>query len=134
MNTEKSRIVREELWRSVVWLLLGFVGWSILIDEVAWLDPNLFTALGLPAVTWAVLTAGMIGIRTVSGAELQSQVSASKFVLSSVVLIILTAAYLIRIQGYSPLLVIGGEITATTAAGVWYWYTGVFDQSTKQTS
>jgi hypothetical protein len=71
MNPEQERIVREELWRSIAWIGLGIVGWPTLVTEVVWLDQSLFTVFALPVITWAVLTAGMIGVRTVTGAELQ---------------------------------------------------------------
>ncbi|WP_139171071.1 hypothetical protein [Halorientalis regularis] len=131
MNREIPRIVREELWRSIAWFGLALVGWPILVDELAWLEQNLFTVFGLPVVTCAVLTAGMIGIRTVSGAELQYPLSSSGVLLWGAILGVLTGVYLIAVEGYSPLLVVTGEVAAAAATVAWYWYAGVFDSSTE---
>jgi hypothetical protein len=133
MNLEHRRIVREELWRSVVWFGLGLVGWPILVDELAWLEQNLFTVFGLPVVTWAVLTAGMVGIRAVSGAELQYQFGLTEFLFSALILGVLGAVYLIAFEGYSPLLVIVGEAGIAVGTVAWYWYAGVFDSSAEPT-
>lgn len=135
MDLEQKRIVREELWRSIGWAGLGIVGWPALVTEVAWLEQNLFTVFGLPVVTWAVLTGVMIGIRTVTNAELQVQpptgVSVSfllGFLLGGV-----GAVYLVFAGGYSILLVSAGYLFAHVAVGaatvVWYWYAGVLDKT-----
>jgi hypothetical protein len=131
MSTEIPRIVREELWRSIAWFGLALVGWPILVDELGWLEQNLLTVFGLPVVTWAVLTAGTIGIRTVSGAELQYPLSSSGVLLWGATLGVLTAVYLIAVEGYSPLLVVTGEIAVAAATVAWYRYAGVFDSSTE---
>ena len=131
MSTEIPRIVREELWRSIAWFGLALVGWPILVDGLAWLEQNLFTVFGLPVVTWGVLTVGMIGIRTVSGAELQYPLSSSGVLLWGAILGVLTAVYLIAVEGYSPLLVVTGEVAVAAATVAWCWYAGVFDSSTE---
>ena len=133
MNLEQRRIVREELWRSVVWFGLGLVGWPVLVDEVAWLEQSLFTVFALPVVTWAVLTAGMVGIRTVSGAELQYQLPFSGFLLWWVILGVPSAVYFVAVEGYTPLLVIAGEVGIAAATVAWCLYAGVFDLSAEPT-
>ena len=135
MNLEQRRIVREELWRSIVWIGLGIVGWPTLVTEVAWLEQNLFTVFGLPVVTWAVLTAGMIGIRTITGAELQyTAVSLSGFLFGATILGGIGAVYLIAVEGYNPLVVIAGEVAVGAATAVWYWHAGVFDSTAEPTN
>jgi|APHM01.1.fsa_nt_gi hypothetical protein len=133
---EQERIVREELWRSIAWACLGIVGWTTLVREVAWVEQNLFTVFGGAVITWAVLTAGMIGIRTVTGSELQVQTLAglSIFLLGGFILGGVGVAYLVLAEGYSPLLVSTGYIVAGAATIVWYWYAGVFDSVTETTN
>ncbi len=130
MTPEHRRIVREELWRSVAWAGLALVGWATLVTEVAWLEANPFTVFGLPVITWAVLTAGMIGIRTVTGSEFQLDThSLPVFLFEAVVLGGLGAVYLVAAEGYSPLPVTVGSVAVFGVTAVWYWYTGVFDSS-----
>jgi hypothetical protein len=134
VNPQQRRIVREELWRSIAWAGLGIVGWPTLVTEVAWLEPTLFTVFGLPVVTWAVLTAGMIGIRTATGAELQRHTfSLPTFLLESAILGGIGAVYLVTARGYSPLLVMTGYVAVGAAAVVWYRYMGLFDSSAEPT-
>jgi hypothetical protein len=128
MDPEQRRIVREELWRSIAWAGLGIVGWPTIAAEVAWVDQNLFTVFGLPVITWAVLTAGMIGVRTVTGAELQRHtISLPSFLLEGALLGGIGAVYLVTAGGYSPLLVATGYVAVGTATVVWYWCAGLFD-------
>jgi hypothetical protein len=135
MNPEQERIVREELWRSIAWAGLGIVGWPTLVTEVAWLEQNLFTVFGGAVITWAVLTAGMIGIRTVTGSELQVQTPAglSIFLLGGFILAGVGAVYLVLAEGYSVLMVSTGYGAVGAATVVWYWYGGVFDSATETT-
>lgn len=81
------------------------VGWPALVSEVAWLEASAFTVFGLPAVTWAVLTAGAIGIRTVTTVELQVQ-SPSGPVRTMILAALLGgvgAVYLVVAEGWSAL-------------------------------
>lgn len=73
MNAETRRIVNEELWRSVVWFAIGLFGWSLIISSTTLIEATALTALGLPVLTWAVLTVLMIGIRVATGLELKAQ-------------------------------------------------------------
>lgn len=134
MNPETRRIVREELWRSIAWAGLGIVGWPTLVTEVAWLEQNLFTVFGLPVITWAVLTAGMIGTRIVSGRGLQYSESLFGLLFGAIGLGVPGAVYLIVFEDYSPLLVITAEVVITAASVAWFWHVGVFESSSELTS
>jgi|APHM01.1.fsa_nt_gi hypothetical protein len=134
MNLEQERIVREELWRSIVWAGLGIVGWPTVVAEVAWVDQNLFTVFGLPVIMWAVLTAGMIGFRTVTDAELQrDMISLPAYFVEAAILGGIGAVYLVTAGGYSPLLVATGYVSVGAATVVWYRYAGVFNSTTETT-
>jgi hypothetical protein len=104
------------------------VGWPILVSEVAWLEPSLLTVLVLPVLTWAVLTAGMIGIRTVTSAELQVQ-SASGLIWSLVGAVVLCSAvsvYFVAVEGWSVLWVSTAYVGVTVGTILWYWRAGLF--------
>jgi hypothetical protein len=93
-----------------------------------------FTVFGLPVITWAVLTAGMIGIRTVTGAELQRHTfRLPAFLVESAILGGIGAVYLVTAGGYSPLLVATGYVAVGAVTVVWYWYTGLFDSVAEPT-
>jgi hypothetical protein len=66
-------ILREELLRSIGWAALGLFGWAILVSSSRQLPATIWTVVGLPILTWASLTVGMIGIRLMTGSELQVQ-------------------------------------------------------------
>lgn len=66
-------IFREELLRSIAWAGLGLFGWAILISSSSQLPATVWTVLGLPILTWASLTVGMVGIRLMTGNDLQIQ-------------------------------------------------------------
>lgn len=134
MDIEQRRIVREELWRSIVWIGLGMVGWPVLVTEVAWLEQNLFTVFGLPVVTWVVLTVSMIGLRTITGSELQrSMPSLPVVVLEAVLLGSICWVYLVVVEDYSAILVTASGIAVSVVTIVWYWYTGIFHSSAEPT-
>lgn len=124
MNPHRRQILREELLRSIAWIGLGIVGWPIVIGEFAWLDPTALTILGLPVATWAVLTAGAIGVRTLTSATLQ--VRTPEGVQISLILGNMLggigAVYLATAGGYPVLWVIGGYVAMTGIAILWYWF------------
>ena len=62
MSDELRRILHEELWRSVAWAGLGLVGWAWILTSTGQLDATVWTVVGLPVLTWATLTAGMVGL------------------------------------------------------------------------
>lgn len=124
MNTRLERIVREELWRSIVWIGLGLIGWATLVDGTAWLDASVLTAFGLPVLTWAVLTAGLVGVRYVTRAELQAQRQrySRLNLLFWVVVEALTGVYLVVVDGYPALWVSVAFVTIITGTIGWHWY------------
>ena len=123
MNIETRQIITEELWRSVAWAGLGLVGWPILISEFAWLDMTVLTVLGLPILTWAGLTGGLIGVRLITEDELQVQ-SQRGVILSVIVGIILggVAAVFLVTQGYSALLVGSIYVAIAAVTALWSWF------------
>lgn len=124
MDADVQRIIREELLRSIAWFGLAIVGWPVLADEVGWLETNVLTVFGLPVLTWAILTAGTVGIRVITARELQVQ-SLSGWALSLAVGAILSgvgAVYLVTAQGYDPLAVGAGLTTVAVGTILWYWY------------
>jgi hypothetical protein len=73
MDLKTRRVVTEELLRSIVWAGIGLFGWGILASGTALLEANAFTLLSVPFLTWAILTALMIGVRLTTRTELQVQ-------------------------------------------------------------
>jgi hypothetical protein len=124
MNSQRRRIIREELLRSIAWIGLGLVGWPIVISEVAWVEPTVLTVFGLPVLTWALLTAGMIGVRTVTSKELQVQTPTglSMSLALGIMLGGVGAVYLVAAGGYSALWITVAYVVVTIAAVGWYWY------------
>ena len=124
MNSQRRRIIREELLRSIAWIGLGIVGWPIVISEVAWIETTGLTVFGLPIFTWALLTAGMIGVRTVTSTELQVQTPTghSMSLALGIMLGGVGAVYLVAAGGYSALWITVAYVAVTTAAVCWYWY------------
>lgn len=127
MDVRQQRVVREELWRSVAWLGLGIVGWPIVASTVPWLETTVLTVFGLPVLTWALLTAGLIGIRTVTTAELQAQTPTglSTTLLLGELLGGVGAVALVALGGYSALWVTTVYVLSTVGGVVWYWYVGL---------
>lgn len=123
MKPHLRRIIREELWRSIAWIGLGLVGWALVISEAAWLNATALTVFGLPVLTWAGLTIGMVGLRVISESDLQVGTKAG---LNIVLLegIIITGAlvvYLIAVAGWSPLPTVGGYLAITGLYALYYW-------------
>ncbi|QFU81622.1 hypothetical protein [Natronorubrum aibiense] len=123
MNVETRQIITEELWRSVVWAGLGLFGWAILIAEFAWLDASVFTVLGLPILTWAVLTGGLIGARlaTTSTFRVQSQAGHLLAVICGLILGGVAAIGFVT-QGYPALWVGAIYVTVAVVTALWSWY------------
>ncbi|WP_423744908.1 hypothetical protein V5735_02440 (plasmid) [Haladaptatus sp. SPP-AMP-3] len=95
-----------------------------MISEVAWLDATALTVFGLPALTWALLTTGAIGIRAVTSAELQVQtpVGLSMSLLFGTTLGGVGAVYLVTAGGYSALWVTAVYVAVTVITILWYWF------------
>lgn len=131
MDATTSRIVREELWRSIAWAGLGLVGWSIVITESSRVPATALTALGLPVLTWAFLTTTMIGIRLGTGLELQYRSKEAVYLSFALGTIVagFGAVYLVTARGYSAALV-GSVYVAVTAGGtLWFRYVGYPDET-----
>ena len=115
-------IVREELLRSIAWVALGLFGWAILVTSSDQLPATVWTVGGLPILTWASLTIGMIGVRLMTGSELQIQSKDGLHVVSlgGVVLGGFWAAFLIIVLDWPFLLIIGLYSAVTIAYLVLY--------------
>ena len=136
MNSQRRRIIREELLRSIAWIGLGLVGWPIVISEVAWVEATGVTVFGLPVLTWALLTAGMIGVRTVTSTELQVQTPTglSMSIALGIMLGGVGAVYLVAAGGYSALWITVAYVAVTTAAVGVYWYLRLPDLPSETTA
>ena len=122
MDTELRGIIREELLRSIAWAGLGLFGWAILVSSSDQLSATVWTVLGLPVLTWASLTIGMIGVRLLTGNDLtiQSREGLHVVSLGGIILSGFWAVFLIVVLGWSSLLTIGLYIFATIAYLVCY--------------
>lgn len=124
MEANTTSIIKEELLRSIVWAGLGLAGWGLLISNSSMLEATVLNVLGLPVLTWAVLTIGMIGARLVTGMDLQvqSMEGLSVGVILGILASGFAALYFIVVEGYSPLLVGGSYIAITIATILWVRY------------
>jgi hypothetical protein len=115
-------ILREELLRSIAWAALGLFGWAIIITSSDQLSGTVWTVGGLPILTWASLTIGMIGLRLITGSDLQIQSNEGLHVLSlgGVVLGGFWAAFLIVVLGWPSLLIVGLYSAVTIVYLVFY--------------
>lgn len=122
-DPDVRRIISEELWRSVAWAGFALFGWAIIIQASASLDATVWTALGLPVLTWASLTVGMIGTRLTTGHELQVQTLEGLHIvtLGGVLLGGFWAVFLILAFGYSAVLVTGLYVLTVVGFGIYYW-------------
>jgi Fe2+ or Zn2+ uptake regulation protein len=116
------QIFREELLRSIAWAGLGLFGWAILVSSSSQLPATVWTVVGLPVLTWASLTVGMIGIRLVTGSDLQIQSTEGLHLISvgGVVLGGFWAVFLIFVLDWPPLLTSGVYLFITIAYLVFY--------------
>lgn len=124
MTPHQREIVRTELLRSIVWFGVGIVGWPLVTTELSWLDATPLTVFGLPVVTWAVLTASAVGIRSVTGSDLRVRTT-SGISLSLALGIMLggvTAVSLATVGGYPAGWVTLGYVAVTAVTSLWYWY------------
>ena len=123
MTPQLRRIIREELWRSIAWIGLGLVGWALVIAEVAWLDATALTVFGLPVLTWAALTVGMIRLRLITGSDLQVQTREGLHIvlLEGIIITGFLVVYLVAVEGWSPLLTVGSYLAITGLYALYYW-------------
>lgn len=110
--------------RSIAWVGLGIVGWPIMVSEVAWLDATALTVFGLPVLTWAGVTTGMISVRVATGTELQVQTPTglSTSLLLGVAFGGVGTVYLATAGGYSALWVSAAYVAVTGLTILWYWF------------
>jgi hypothetical protein len=123
MQPQLRRIIREELLRSIAWFGLGLVGWPLVISEAAWLDTTALTAFGLPVLTWAALTMGMVGLRVITESDLQVRTKAGLNIvlLGGIILTGSLVVYLVAVAGWSPLPTVGGYLAITGLYAIYYW-------------
>lgn len=108
-------VVREELLRSIAWAALGLVGWPILLSNSPEVPVTVWTVVGLPTMTWASLTVALIGVRLLTGSDLQIQ-SRDGLHLVSLGGILLTGcltAFAVFILDWPPLLTVSVYVLAT---------------------
>ncbi|APW96885.1 hypothetical protein CHINAEXTREME_03470 [Halobiforma lacisalsi AJ5] len=123
MNPQLRRIIREELLRGIAWIGLGIVGWPLVISAVAWLDATALTVFGLPVLTWATLTVGMIGLRLITGSDLQVRTKAGLDIvlLEGILVTGFLVVYLVAVAGWSLLPTVGGYLAITVLYVLYYW-------------
>jgi len=111
-------ILREELLRSVAWAGLGFVGWAVLVSAGEGLPATVWTVVGLPVLTWASLTTGLVGVRLATGDKfrVQTRDGLQVVALTGAVLGAFWAAFSVFVLGWPPLAVAALYGLATAAA------------------
>ena len=124
MTPQLREIVRTELLRSIVWFGSGLVGWPLVTMEVSWLNTSPLTVFGLPVVTWAVLTASAIGIRSVTESDLRVQTTGGISVSLALGIMLggVAAVYLVTMGGYPAQWVTLGYVVVAAVTSLWYWY------------
>lgn len=134
MKTATRQIVTEELWRSAVWIAIGLFGWSMIIASTDLIQASALTALGLPILTWAVLTAVMVGIRVTTGLELKAKTESSQllWLITGSVLGGFFILYDVLVNGRDPVIFLwfGGAV----AVGVGIWRLGLRNKSASNTN
>jgi len=123
MSYELRRILREELWRSVAWAGLGLFGWALIITSTGQLDATVWTVVGLPVLTWATLTVGMIGLRLITGSDLQVQTREGLHIvlLEGIIITGFLIVYLVAVAGWSPFITVGSYLSITVLYALYYW-------------
>jgi len=124
MTPQLREIARTELLRSIVWFGAGLVGWPLVTMEVSWLNPTPLTVFGLPVVTWAVLTASAIGIRSVTESDLRVQTTGGISVSLALGIMLggVAAVYLVIRGGYPAQWITLGYVAVAAVTSLWYWY------------
>jgi hypothetical protein len=123
MKPQLRRIIREELLRSIAWIGLGLVGWALVISEATWLDATALTVFGLPVLTWAGLTIGMVGLRLITERDLQVRTKAGLNIvlLEGIVITGSLVVYLVAVADWPPLPTVGGYLAITGLYALYYW-------------
>jgi hypothetical protein len=127
MNQETRRILTAELWRSVAWAGFALVGWAFLIGESARLEATLLNTLGLPFLTWAFLTVGIVGfrLRTDRTLSVRSKEAMAVIVVLGLIAGGFGAVFAVTVLGRS-LLVVGLPYLGTTVGTVLWLRYAVF--------
>lgn len=116
-------IVVTELWRSVAWAGLAFVGWAFIVVGFGTLDATVWTVFALPILTWAALTVGMIGLRLATGSSLRVKSVAGLHIvlLEGFVVTGFIVVYLVTVEGWATIPVIGVYLGITVVYLLYYW-------------
>ena len=69
VSTPSRRVLREELYRSVVWAFLALVVWAQFVTGTDYLDATVLTLAGPPVLVWAVVTGSLVAVRVTRGGE-----------------------------------------------------------------
>ncbi|OSO93885.1 hypothetical protein DJ83_14570 [Halorubrum ezzemoulense] len=136
MTPQLREIVRTELLRSIVWFGAGLVGWPLVTMEVSWLNPTPLTVFGLPVITWAVLTASAIGVRSVTESDLCVQTTGGISVSLALGIMLggVAAVYLVTRGGYSAQWITLSYVAVAAVTSLWYWYVHPTDRGSTATT
>ncbi len=69
LSTLSRRVLREELYRSVVWAFLALVVWVQFVTGTDHLDATAPTLVGPPVLAWAAVTGSLVAVRLTKGGE-----------------------------------------------------------------
>jgi hypothetical protein len=69
LSTLSRRVLREELFRSVVWAFLALVVWVQFVTSTDHLDATAPTLVGPPVLAWAAVTGSLVAVRLTKGGE-----------------------------------------------------------------
>jgi hypothetical protein len=121
MRQETRRILVRELWRSVVWAGLALVSWGFLVGESTLVPRTLLTTLGLPLLTWVVLTSGAVGVRLrrAGGLRARSQACLALCAVLSLAAGGFLAVFAVTFAGQSLLLVGPAYLAVTAGTALW---------------
>jgi len=122
MNVEARRVIREEAWRSAAWLVLGFLGWSLIVTST----PQIAASTGflLALLTAVVLTLVTISVRLYTGLELKAETESSQLLtyIGGSAVVGFVFLYLIIVQGRTPWLFVA-YLAALVIGGLLWWNT-----------
>jgi hypothetical protein len=121
MRQETRRILSRELWRSVAWAGLALVGWGFLVGESSRMPATLLTTLGLPFLTWILVTCGVLGVRLgrIRGLGVRSRVGLALCIVGSLAAGGILAVLAVSVAGQSLLLVGSAYLAVTAGTVLW---------------
>lgn len=116
-------IIATELWRSVAWAGLAFVGWAFIVTGIGTLDATVWTVVVLPMLTWAALTVAMIGLRVATGSTLRVNSVAGLHIvlLEGIIVTGFIVVYLVTVEGWATVPTVGVYLGTTVAYLLYYW-------------